>query len=241
LNTLSAKKLPLSKLENRARRLSAIEAKQLLIYNRELLQQGKKLFNILPMNWRPPKKEFVMLIFLLRALENLRSVEILTRNGYIAQAASLAANSIEIYLQTRKVKADISAAEQWLNHDSTKPCWPITGENGLCRKLNKAGLEGHYRLLCTIKHTQSKTMHLNFVSYSGQNSLIMAPLWQKELAEQVLIYNTSVVFDVLEDCADQLKKLIDSKLYKRWVAKFELLRDNLNAHIDKLIKQWKAK
>ena len=89
-----------------------MSSENLFIFNKHLYDLAKELMDSIPKNINSDNQKKVLIILLLKGLEILKAVEILVKEGYPAQAASLVANSIEIMLQVYKVRDIPSAADE---------------------------------------------------------------------------------------------------------------------------------
>lgn len=231
----------ISLVEKEARRENSMNLVIDLKLSRRLYNLGYKFYKILPTNWRPPTdKELVFLIMLARSLSHLRNIQRLVIDGYLAEAAIISTSAIEISLQTRKIKTDgLRAAQYWLNNTSDRSCWPITGQQGLCRTLGLNKIEGHYKLLCTIKHMQSKSKHINLLENKGRRAITAGPITSADMLRQVLAYGNSSIGDVVKDVSEELSFV--SQNYKTWKTKFGQLHGEMRCHYKQWVKTIKVK
>lgn len=222
---------PLSQQEKKIRRLANEDMSSLLRASKKVYRLSVKIFELLPVNWKPRgNQDLVHLILLLRAMENSRAIEMLVRNGYLSPAAGLAANSVEVFAQARYIKLNVSKADEWLSHTADRSVWQVTGHNGLLAKLSKPEIELRYKELCSIKHTQSRSKAMNYDANGSRFALYSSPIWEPEIAGAIIGYGLSCLGDVAYDSLDLLRDVIDPREAKSWENKYKAVQSFLRAY-----------
>jgi len=217
----------LYKAEEKTRSYYRKHLRNIFKLNQRLYKLNIKLFELIDSSGPfENDREKAMSILVTRSIENLRTVTFLIKTGYLSQAASIAVNTIEIFLQNRFIKDDEKRAQKWLNHTKDFMCWRITGKNGLCQKLKMKDIEMHYKELCSIKHTQSKSKHLNYINLEKSVIIRIAPLRDKEIAKQINNYSfTSSYYAILDySVFENGINRFPAKDYQIWINSMDILR-----------------
>lgn len=205
--------------------ISRKELSDIISFNKKMRKLGMEFLENLPSNLHISNaQESVILIFLFRSLENLSACEILVTHGYLSQAGSLVANSIELMLISKKIKKDPKYADEWVKGQR----WAITGRYGLSREFNLVKLEKIYSDFSSMKHTQSMASGLNVISQEGL--VAYGSLWSSKLAHIILSSNLTAVGDVIADTFYIFRKNLEEKEQTKWENKFKEFRSEVKKY-----------
>ncbi len=221
-----------NRIDSQEKKISALSQEELakeLNFNVRMRSLGMDLLGFLTPGVELTQiQETVLLLFLFKALENLRAIELLVVNGYLAQAGSLMANSIELFLLSRKIKTQPSAAQKWLQGQR----WAITGRNGLCKEFKLVKLEKIYSDFSSMKHTQSDASQLNMITREHIGAF--GTMWSSPLARSILSANLSAVGDTIRDTSEILSKAFDADKFKKWQGEYDKLRLEIKDYYSKI-------